>query len=334
MVFESLEARQLLAGDLSARFEFTNPAGSVVSSLEEGQDFLLWMYVRDIRTVPRGVFQAYFDVLYPSNQATVTGAITHGATFAAAGTTSGDISVAGLIDEVGGRDTDQFAPNPANVELPLFSVPMRATNAGTLNLTLDLADRPDRIVQFFDTVGGLQLNKIDVLGNSIVINSAATGTSLAVSPADAVKFEGNSGTTPFTFTVTRSGLTTGTTTANWAVTGSGANPANAADFGGTLPSGQVSFAAGETSKTVTVNVSGDTVVEQDEAFTVTLSGASGGATITTATASGTIRNDDIALAIAAADANKFEGNSGTTPFTFTVTRTGLTTGTTTANWAV
>ena len=40
--------------------------------------------------------------------------------------------------------------------------------------------------------------------------------------------------------------------------GSGANPANAADFtGGVLPTGTVSFAAGETSKTITVNVAGD-----------------------------------------------------------------------------
>jgi hypothetical protein len=118
------------------------------------------------------------------------------------------------------------------------------------------------------------------------------------------------------------------------VTGSGPNPANAADFGGTLPSGQVAFAPGETSKTITVNVRGDTVVEPDEGFTVTLSGASGGAQITGPTASGVIRNDDTRLDIVATDAQKLEGNSGLTPFVFTVTRHGLTTGTTTVNWAV
>jgi hypothetical protein len=180
-------------------------------------------------------------------------------------------------------------------------------------------------------------------GGAQITTATANGTirnddiALRIAAADANKLEGNSGTTPFTFTVTREGLTTGTTTVNWGsrtVTGSGTNPANAADFGGTLPSGQISFAAGETSKTLTVNVSGDTLAEPDEGFTVTLSGASGGATITTATANGTIRNDDPALSIAALDANKFEGNSGTTPFTFTVTRSGFTAGTTTVNWAV
>jgi Ca2+-binding RTX toxin-like protein len=53
----------------------------------------------------------------------------------------------------------------------------------------------------------------------------------------------------------------------------------------------VSFAATESSKVVTINVNGDTTVEPDEGFTVTLSNPVG-ATITTATALGTILNDD------------------------------------------
>ncbi|MEZ5667268.1 MAG: Calx-beta domain-containing protein [Alphaproteobacteria bacterium] len=92
-----------------------------------------------------------------------------------------------------------------------------------------------------------------------------------------------------------------------------------------LPSGTVSFAAGETSKTVTVQVAGDTTVESDETFAVTLSNASGGATIATASAAGIIRNDDVAatpstFAIAAADGGHAEGDSGSSAYTFTVTR--------------
>src|SRR5205823_6647807 len=151
---------------------------------------------------------------------------------------------------------------------------------------------------------------------------------------DASKNEGDSGTTPFTFTVTRSGDTTGTTTVVYAVTGSGGNQANAADFGGTLPSGTVTFNATDTSKLITINVSGDTTVEPDEGFTVTLSSPSGNATLSQATAAGTIVNDDTALSITATDASKAEGDSGNTAFTFTVTRSGLTTGTTTVVYAV
>ena len=119
------------------------------------------------------------------------------------------------------------------------------------------------------------------------------------------------------------------------MTGSGANPATAADFtGGVFPTGTVSFAAGETSKTITVNVAGDTAVEPTEGFTLTLSNPSAGTTIGTATATGTILNDDTAagpsLSIAAANASLNEGNSGSTAFTFTVTRTGSTTGASTA----
>ncbi|HVI33970.1 Calx-beta domain-containing protein [Phenylobacterium sp.] len=105
--------------------------------------------------------------------------------------------------------------------------------------------------------------------------------------------EGNTGATAFSFTLARTGTTTGASTVNWSVSGSGANPANGADFAtGALPSGTVTFAAGETSKTIVVNVAGDTTVESAEAFTVTLSGPSSGTTLGTASATGTITNDD------------------------------------------
>jgi ELWxxDGT repeat protein len=161
---------------------------------------------------------------------------------------------------------------------------------------------------------------------------------LAIAATNANQTEGNSGSKAFTFTVTRSVNTTGSNNVNWAVTGSGSNPSNASDFAGSvLPSGTVSFAPGESSKVITVNVQGDTTVEPNENFTVTLSNATNGATITTATATGTIQNDDVAvptLAIAATNANQTEGNSGSKAFTFTVTRSVNTTGTNNVNWTV
>src|SRR5262249_23063756 len=119
------------------------------------------------------------------------------------------------------------------------------------------------------------------------------GASLAIAATDASKAEGNTGSTPFTFTVTRSGDTTGASSATYTVIGSGANAANAADFtGAVLPTGTASFAAGETSKLVTINVAGDTTAEANEGFTVTLSAPSAGTTIAAAAATGTIVNDD------------------------------------------
>ena len=101
--------------------------------------------------------------------------------------------------------------------------------------------------------------------NAFAVYSAgahAPSPTLAIAAANASQNEGNSGSTAFTFTVTRTGNTTGASTVSYAVTGSGANPATAADFtGGVFPTGTVSFAAGETGKTITVNVAGDTTVE-------------------------------------------------------------------------
>ncbi len=79
----------------------------------------------------------------------------------------------------------------------------------------------------------------------------------------------------------------------WTVVGSGASQATGADFvGGVLPSGIVSFAAGEFTKTVTFSVVADSVAELDEGFSITLSSASAGFGLVNASTSGVIRNDD------------------------------------------
>ena len=156
----------------------------------------------------------------------------------------------------------------------------------------------------------------------------------AITAIDAANPEGDSGTTPFEFTVTRSGDTSAPSEVDYAVTGSGADAADNLDFGGTLPAGTVSFAANETSKVLTVEVSGDLTAEADEGFAVTLSNPPSNSLITTASADAMIANDDTELAISATDAVKPEGDSGTTPFTFTVTRSGDVSGTTDVSYAV
>ncbi|NIX76030.1 beta strand repeat-containing protein [Microvirga terricola] len=163
---------------------------------------------------------------------------------------------------------------------------------------------------------------------------AADIPTIWITAADAVKNEGNSGTTAYTFTVTRShGV--GASSVNWNVAGTGNDPATADDF--VSMSGSVSFADKETVKTITVLVKGDTVFEANEAFTVTLSGATNGA-ITGASATGVINNDDVApgvptVSIVATDAVKAEGDTGTTDFTFTVTRNSSV-GLSTVDWSL
>ena len=165
---------------------------------------------------------------------------------------------------------------------------------------------------------------------------AAPPATLAIAAASASKADGTSGSTPFTFTVTRGGNTSIAASAAWTVTGSGSSPAIAADFvGGVLPSGTVSFAAGVTTQTITINVAANSVLKSSQGFTVALASPSTGASITTASASGTILPAPSAtLAIAAASASKADGTSGSTPFTFTVTRGGNTASAASATWKV
>ncbi len=152
------------------------------------------------------------------------------------------------------------------------------------------------------------------------ISAATDGSSqpvLSIAASSADKSEGNSGSTAFTFTVTRAGTTTAASSASYAVTG---GTASATDFtGGTLPSGTVSFAAGETSKTITINVAGDTTIESDETFTVRLSNPSG-ATLGTATATGIIRNDDVDIPGNTSTTSVLTVNGSAVPSTIDVTR--------------
>ena len=79
----------------------------------------------------------------------------------------------------------------------------------------------------------------------------------------------------------------------------------------------MNFAPNESSKVITVNVNGDATVEANEGFTVTLSNPTG-ATLATATAAGTIANDDSAT-FSINNVTLAEGNAGTKDFVFTVT---------------
>ncbi len=111
------------------------------------------------------------------------------------------------------------------------------------------------------------------------------------SVADASVGKGNAKTSELVITVTRSAGSTGTASVAYTVQ---AGTATADDVAG-LPSGTLTFADGETSQTVVVQVQGDGADEPDETVTLELSGATGGATIADGSATGTITNDDRAL---------------------------------------
>jgi uncharacterized repeat protein (TIGR01451 family) len=166
--------------------------------------------------------------------------------------------------------------------------------------------------------GGALLDPTLSVGEGLIGND---DTGLALSTTDVAKAEGTgTGSTPFTFTVTRAGVLADQSTVDFALTLSGTNAANAADFGGTLPSGSIVFLENESSKTITINVIQDNIVEADETFSVVLSNPVG-ASLVTPTSESTISNDDQArLFIAeAVDLSVLEGQSGTTNVPLTIT---------------
>ena len=114
---------------------------------------------------------------------------------------------------------------------------------------------------------------------------------LAVTAPSAPMPEGNTGLTPVTFTVLRYGDLSAPSSAAWTLGGT----ANAADLAaGQAQTGTVSFAVGEFSKTVTVQVQGDTTLEAAETLSLTLSSPTG-ASLRTPTGTVTLQNDDLGV---------------------------------------
>ena len=115
----------------------------------------------------------------------------------------------------------------------------------------------------------------------------------AMSISDASVVEGNAGSATLAFQVTLSKASKTSASVDYATAdGSASSPA---DYAST--SGKLTFAPGETSKTINASVVGDLEIEQDETLTVTLSSAIN-ATIAKGTANGAIRNDDTQVPVA------------------------------------
>ena len=121
--------------------------------------------------------------------------------------------------------------------------------------------------------------------------SATVAGPLGLSVADASATEADDATVDFTVTLSRAASTS--VTVDYATSDGSATAG--ADY--TSTSGTLTFAAGETAKTVAVPVLDDATDEDDETLTLTLSGASGGGvSLDDGTATGTIADDDEAPA--------------------------------------
>jgi probable HAF family extracellular repeat protein len=146
--------------------------------------------------------------------------------------------------------------------------------------------------------------------HAVLLNPTAAGTP-SINIGDASVTEGNSGTRTAAFTVTLSSASSQPVTVAFGT----ANGTATAGDDYQAAAGTVTFAPGETTKTVSVAVNGDRVGEPNEAFLVNLSSATN-AQIGDGQGTGTILDDEPRILIS--DVSRKEGNSGTTAFVFTV----------------
>ena len=175
-----------------------------------------------------------------------------------------------------------------------------ANDAGTLTVTPTAADG-NATVTINDTAvtsdsdsGAVALdvgdNDVNVVvtaedGTKKTYTITVTRTGPAVSIADG---EGPEGGNVF-FTISKTGA--GAVVLGWTASFGESDTADADDLGATTPD-EVTLTESETSRTVTVPTVQDTADESDETFTVALTIASGSASLTEGTATGTITDDD------------------------------------------
>ena len=132
-----LVSTMTVTGEASVQYslEATDLQGNPVNELTVGDSFVLRLLTADIRATPRGVFSGYADIVWQDELVTAVGPFTYSPQYPNVHT--GDFSTANLIDEAGA--TAGFSELGGGQFL-VFSLPMTASNAGTLTLSADPAD--------------------------------------------------------------------------------------------------------------------------------------------------------------------------------------------------
>jgi uncharacterized repeat protein (TIGR01451 family) len=166
-------------------------------------------------------------------------------------------------------------------------------NPGELSKTISITVNGDTLNEtnetFFVNLSGATNASITVFqGQGTITDDDAAPT---ISIDDVTVTEGNTGTVNATFTVTLSAASGQTVTVSYATAD---GTATAPTDYKAITTTALTFNPGETTKTVTVLVNGDTTVEPDENFFVNLSSPNN-ATFGDNQGQGTITNDDIAV---------------------------------------
>ncbi|WP_016951150.1 Calx-beta domain-containing protein [Anabaena sp. PCC 7108] len=155
---------------------------------------------------------------------------------------------------------------------------------------------------------------------------------LSVSPATVLE----NGTTNLVYTFTRQGDTTSPLTVNYSVGGAATfnsdyTQTGAGSFNATT--GTITFATGASTATLTINPTGDTIIENDESVALTLAAGTGYSIGTATAVTGTILDDDAPVITLTVNPTSVV-EDGTTNLVYTFTRTGSTAAALTVNYGV
>lgn len=204
-----------------------------------------------------------------------------------------------IVQGASSKTTDAYSPNPVkirvgdtvvwtNKDATFHSATSGTSASGPTGLFGGTAESPNILSpmgtqSFTFTQRGVYPYYCVIHPN--MVGKVIVGTLISID--NVAKTEGDSGTKSFIFTVTRSGITSGSSSLNFA-TASGTATAGS-DY--VSKSGTLSFASGETTKTIAIQVKGDTLVEANERFRVNLSNCVGCSFLDNL-GLGTIKNDD------------------------------------------
>jgi len=194
-----------------------------------------------------------------------------------------------------GTATQSYSVNFASANGTATVTSDYTSNSGTLSFaigdvtkTVTVATIDDSAVESAETV---LVNLSGATGVATISDAQGVGTindndaapAATFSIADAGDIEGST----LILTVTRSGNTTSAVGVSYAT----ANNTAIAGSDYTSASGTLAFAAGQTTKTISVFLRTDLVAESNETFFVNLTSPTGGATISDSQAIGTIEDD-------------------------------------------
>lgn len=160
----------VLAEDLvQYRMEVTTIDGTPVTTVTQGDSFLVNVYVEDLRSAPDGVFAGFLDILFDSSAVSINGDITFGDNYQNG--KQYDVTTPGLIDEIGAFSTS-FSPIGAG-EFLLVSIPMQADAVGSVVLNADTADEAVDATLLYNYGADVPTDQLRLIDASIEILAAA-----------------------------------------------------------------------------------------------------------------------------------------------------------------